>query len=178
MMEVNMKIQWLLVLFYAFNLAAVWLSSLFRLCKWYCWPGTVIFVLLPFLGVFFPQPHFELDFFWWKIAGVVAMIMGAGVIALAKMAIPKVGINLGEEPGVLVTSGLYQYVRHPMYLGLIFIYVGWWWVWAAVYSFYFGMLILALIWLQAYAEEKWELLKKFGAKFRDYKAGTGMFWIK
>ena len=60
----------------------------------------------------------------------------------------------------------------------LFVFVGWWWVWAAVYSFYFGMFILALIWLQAYLEEKFILEKQFGDQYRGYKQQTGMFWIK
>lgn len=65
-----------------------------------------------------------------------------------------------------------------MYLGLIFVWVGWWWVWAAVYSFYFGMFILALAWIQGYLEEKLVLEKKFGDKYREYRRQTGMFWVK
>jgi protein-S-isoprenylcysteine O-methyltransferase Ste14 len=60
----------------------------------------------------------------------------------------------------------------------MFVLVGWWWVFAAVYSFYFGMLVLALLWLQGYFEEKLVLEKKYGSVYLAYKQQTGMFWIK
>ena len=76
------------------------------------------------------------------------------------------------------TDGPFAFVRHPVYLGLVFIFVGWWWAWAAVYAFYFGMFILALIWINAYLEEKIILMKAFGQKYSEYKQQTGMFWVK
>jgi protein-S-isoprenylcysteine O-methyltransferase Ste14 len=57
-------------------------------------------------------------------------------------------------------------------------FVGWCWVWAAVYSFYFGLIILALHWIAAYLEEKLTLEKLFGKDFACYRQNTGMFWIK
>lgn len=86
--------------------------------------------------------------------------------------------NLDIVPDKFITSGPYQFVRHPLYLGMIFACVGWWWVFSAIYSFYFGMIILALIWIEAYLEEKYSLVKIFGEKYIEYRRHTGMFWIK
>ena len=82
------------------------------------------------------------------------------------------------EESKIVDHKIYSIVRHPQYLGLIVIWVGWWWVWAAVYAFDFGMFILVLTWIEAYLEEKFILEKLFGDKFREYRRQTGMFWIK
>ena len=120
--------------------------------------------LLSFGSVFIGQPRFDLDFYWWRVAGFVAIFLGIGLFAWARKSV--------------IFTGPYQYVRHPLYLAEIFIFVGWWWVWAAVYSFYFGMFILAIIWLQAWLEEKLLLVPKYGAKYLEYRQQTGMFWIK
>jgi protein-S-isoprenylcysteine O-methyltransferase Ste14 len=135
-------------------------------------------VVIPLTGVFFDQPRFELDYFWWKWAGMAAILLGLVILFWAKKAMGNVMAKVVDGPKELVASGPYQYLRHPIYLSLIFIFVGWWWIWAAVYTFYFGMFILTMIWLHAYFEEKYILEKLFGDKFRQYKENTGMFWVK
>ncbi|MDI6731327.1 MAG: methyltransferase [Candidatus Margulisbacteria bacterium] len=173
-----MKIQLLIVFLFAFNLAFIWLSARFNWLKWYGSVGSVLFALLPLIGVAFRQPKFDLDHFWWQVAGSIAMGLGVAVIIWAKMVFKATSLLLGDASNKLITAGPYQFIRHPMYLGLVFIYVGWWWVWATVYSFYFGMIILFMLWLQAWLEEKLALEKTFGSDYLQYKKHTGMFWIK
>jgi protein-S-isoprenylcysteine O-methyltransferase Ste14 len=128
--------------------------------------------------VFFKQPNFELDFFWWQVAGVVLILAGSTIFVLALLEFKKNNLPLLGLPETLVTTGLYQYLRHPQYLGIIFVLVGWWWVWAKAYAFYFGMFILAMIWIEGYLEEKLILQKRFKNKYQEYHRQTGMFWIK
>ncbi len=170
-----MLIQILIVAVFALNLALLWLARA-RNLAWYRYPGSVLFVLLPLLGVFFAQPLFELDFAWWRVAGGGAMVLG---LVLLGWTLRAAGLPLLQAtPAELRTDGPFALVRQPAYLGLIFIFVGWWWAWAAVYSFYFGMLIVLLIWVNAYLEERLVLEKAFGARYAEYKSQTGMFWIK
>ena len=133
---------------------------------------SLIFLLcfIGFISVKFPQPRFQLDYYWFWLAGFFVLALGVAIYIWAKL------LQLKQDS--LITSGPYQYVRHPQYLGLIFILVGWWWVWAAVYAFYYGMFIVAGIWLVAYLEEKLILAKSFGDQFHQYRQQTGMFWIK
>ena len=171
-----MFVQISIVLLFALNLSLLWLGRFRKPLAWYRYPGGVFFLLLPLAGVFFSQPLFELDYFWWRIAGAAAVILGA---ALVGWALRVTGLVWpAGEPKELKTEGPFSLVRHPVYLGLIFIFVGWWWVWAAVYSFYFGMLLLALIWINAYLEEKLILQKSFGRGYEEYRQQTGMFWVK
>lgn len=158
-----MEIQIFLVVVFTVNQLLLWKFN------WYYRIGLWLFLIIPLIAAVLPQPRFELDYFWWRIAGMAAIAAGTGLFFWARSVF---------RPDELITSGPYQYLRHPMYLGLIFIFVGWWWIWAAVYSFYFGMFMLAMIWLQGCLEEKLVLEKKFGGRFRDYRSRTGMFWIK
>jgi protein-S-isoprenylcysteine O-methyltransferase Ste14 len=174
--EVGMLIQIIIVLLFALNLGLIWLGRFQKFLNWYRYPGGAFFVLLPLSGVFFSQPFFELDFFWWRIAGAAAIILGAALIVWA-LRVAGLMFPAGE-PSELKTDGPFALVRHPVYLGLVFIFVGWWWLWAAVYSFYFGMLVLALIWTNAYLEEKLVLDKAFGRQYAEYRSQTGMFWVK
>lgn len=165
-----MSIQVAILLLFLSNMLLIWLTVLANKFTWYRLPGSLIFTFLPLLTVFSEQPRFELDFFWWRIAGVIAIVVGIGLMIWSKMSIG----NTSE----LAVSGPYEHVRHPMYLGKVFIYTGWWWAWSAVYAFYFGIFILAMIWIQAYLEEKLVLEKKFGEKYAEYRKEAGMFWIK
>ncbi|MDD5383143.1 MAG: isoprenylcysteine carboxylmethyltransferase family protein, partial [Candidatus Margulisbacteria bacterium] len=114
----------------------------------------------------------------WRVAGLIFIALGVAIASWAKLEFFRAGMLPFDLPKRLVTSGPYRFVRHPQFLGYIFVIVGWWWVWAAVYSFYFGMFILALIWVQAYLEEKSIMSKTFGEEYRQYIKRTGMFWIK
>ena len=132
---------------------------------------SLIFVLclVGFLSVKLPQPRFQLDFYWFWLAGFLAIVLGLAIYVWAKLQLKNDG---------LVTAGPYHFVRHPQYLGIIFILIGWWWVWAAVYAFYYGLFIISAIWLVAYLEEKLILVKSFGDQFQQYRQQTGMFWFK
>lgn len=173
-----MKTQILMVVIYSLNLILLWLMMRLNKFAWYKVPGTLILFLLPFFSVLPDQPKFELDYFWWIVGGYIALILGLLLIIWAKYQFGKVFVWIGFNPKKLINSGPYKFVRHPMYLGLIFVFVGWWWVWAAVYAFYFGMFILALLWLQAYLEEKLMLEKIYGKEYDAYRKVIGMFWIK
>lgn len=166
-----MLIQTGMVLLFLLNLLLLWGDKLSAYKK----IGGYLFILLPLASVAFVQPHFGLDYFWWYPVGAGTMMAGLILYIWSKrQQIP----DFGETPAKLITTGPYNYLRHPQYLGLIFIFVGWWWVWAAVYSFYFGMFIVAMVWVQGYLEEKFVLEKKFGTEFKTYVEKTGMFWLK
>ena len=173
-----MLVQLMFIFLFAINLYWLWLST-----KSGNQPGKslgqIFFVIIPLVMVFFPQPRFELDFFWWRIAGIAAVLVGLALIYWSTRVFRQASVALLDPaPKNLVTSGPYQFVRHPFYLGCVFVFVGWWWVFAAVYSFYFGLLIVLLLWLEARFEEALILNENFGRQFRDYYLRTGMFWIK
>jgi len=172
-------IQILFVALFTLNLLLLWAAVLSGRFIFYRFVAYPLMLIVPLITVFFDQPRFELDYFWWKVAGIIAILLGIIISAWAMKELNSSEAKWHDTlPKSLVTSGPYQYVRHPIYLGLIFILVGWWWIWAAVYSFYFGMFILALIWIQGYLEEKLILEKQFGNKYKEYRQQTGMYWIK
>jgi protein-S-isoprenylcysteine O-methyltransferase Ste14 len=174
-----MGIQILFVALFALNLALLWLTILSNKADWYRRAGYPLLVLIPLLTVFFDQPRFELDHFWWRVAGVLAILLGLALNWWAKRELAKLGVAWqGSDPERLVRTGPYQYLRHPIYLALVFIIVGWWWIAAAVYSFYFGMFMLGMIWIHGHLEDKFILEKKFKQDFVEYRGRTGMFWVK
>ncbi|MFA5035146.1 MAG: isoprenylcysteine carboxylmethyltransferase family protein, partial [Candidatus Margulisiibacteriota bacterium] len=178
LLEDKMLIQFLLVVLFLLNLAFFWFFVYGRKFTGYKYLGIALFLSLPLISVFFEQPRFDLDYFWWYVAGYLLAAAGIAGLIWARREFKKLGVPADGLPGeVLVKSGPYAWLRHPQYLACVFIFVGWWWIFAAVFSFYFGMFILGLIWSEAYLEERY-LMKKFGEKFTAYQAETGMFWIK
>lgn len=173
-----MRGQFLLIAVFTLNLILIWTTLLFRKFSWYRTLGIFIWFGVLLIMPLLPQPKFYLDFEVWKYAGALAIFLGFGLILWAELEFLKVEENPVALATKLITSGPYNYFRHPQYLGTIFMFVGWCWVWAAVYAFYFGLIILALTYLQAYLEEKLILEKAFGEKYQQYQSSVGMFWIK
>ncbi|MGD2070631.1 MAG: isoprenylcysteine carboxylmethyltransferase family protein [Gemmatimonadota bacterium] len=79
-----------------------------------------------------------------------------------------------ENTGRLVTTGIYRYIRHPMYASLLFL------AWGAVLKSVAGPALLLgaaatlALFATAKAEEA-ENLARFGQEYRDYMARTRRF---
>lgn len=76
----------------------------------------------------------------------------------------------------LATEGPYQFVRHPLYSGIIYSLTGLLAVLQFSWSLLLSVLPLSLFWSWlVQAEERW-LLERFGNKYRQYMAKTGQFY--
>ena len=134
-------------------------------------PPTLFWILVA--GIFavhryYPLLRFEQPEVVW--AGAAVFILGVGISAAGKKRFLRVGTNVYtfEEPGELVTDGLYGQSRNPMYLGLVLAGFG-----AALVSGTLAAVILssffALVvryWYIAY--EEWAMRLKFGDPYEAY----------
>ena len=76
-----------------------------------------------------------------------------------------------ERSGKLITSGLYHFIRHPLYtFGLLFIWLS---PSVTVNSFVMYLALTIYIFVGAYFEEK-KLLREFGQEYEEYKSVTPM----
>lgn len=125
----------------------------------------MIYVVMQFfllLVLVWPIAHLNLSIF-----GLALIIIGAVIAVFAVIAHPIGNFNVRPIPkhtGQLITSGIYRYIRHPMYcslffggLGLVFCQFIWWKLLAWV------LLIITLA-LKAQFEER-ALVEKYD----DYK---------
>jgi protein-S-isoprenylcysteine O-methyltransferase Ste14 len=105
----------------------------------------------------------------WLWTGLVLFIIGLLILILATLAVA------GTPRGKPFTSGVYRYSRHPMYLSMIFVYLG---VSIAAASWLFFIITVATFFLQSYQMSKEEryCLEIFGNAYRDYMDTTPR-WI-
>lgn len=77
-----------------------------------------------------------------------------------------------EQPGELVTTGFYRFIRHPLYtFGLSFL---WLTPRVSVNMFVVYVSLTVYILVGAYFEER-KLQREFGQEYEDYKSTTPMF---
>ncbi len=84
--------------------------------------------------------------------------------------------ELSKESRVLVTGGLYNLVRNPMYFGTLLIGLGlvstlfqWW-------AFFFFFSIFLIIYIPQVQREEKKLQEHFGQEYKDYCAQTPRFF--
>ena len=87
--------------------------------------------------------------------------------ALSPFPSPKTG-------SMLVTTGLYNFIRHPMYTGLMVLTMGI----SLFRSSWFNFLITLMLWLLLYFKSKYEekLLMNTFSEYYDYMKKTGRFF--
>jgi protein-S-isoprenylcysteine O-methyltransferase Ste14 len=79
-----------------------------------------------------------------------------------------------EETTALITSGLYRYIRHPLYLSLILGGFGIMMKDLNWLSLILAFVNLLALYLTAKVEEK-EMIKRFDKDYEEYMSGTKMF---
>lgn len=92
----------------------------------------------------------------------------APVFALGRRFSGLVAIQPGHE---LLTTGLYAHIRHPSYLGLLVLCLGW----ALAFASVFGVVIVALMLIPLVARMNAEerlLAEQFGAEYAAYRFRT------
>lgn len=110
---------------------------------------------------------------WYTVLGQILIL--TSVCLLAYTVIKRHAIGGQDTGSRLLTSGIYSFSRHPVYLGIILISVGI----AVVRTNFDGMLVFPLIFLanyiQAKLEEKYDVGVRFKEEYDDYRTQTRMF---
>ena len=120
----------------------------------------------------------EWPMFWIHLAGIILGTMGLIIILVSILQLSE---NLSPFPtpktnSQLVTTGLYKFVRHPIYSGIILAMVGY-----GLFSSSVSRLIVAIItyiffYIKSEYEEK--LLSQKFPRYTAYKERTGRIWPK
>lgn len=95
-------------------------------------------------------------------------IGGIGSIFLILSAKAKHGF---EETNQLSTTGVYRIIRHPMYLGITLIHIGFPLAGQSLITLFSAILWLSMMLIWRYWEEQY-LIEKFGQEYLDYQKKT------
>jgi len=104
---------------------------------------------------------------WW-----IGQILFYSGIVIAIWAAILLGPNLTSLPkpkpsGELIQSGLYRFVRHPIYFGVILVCFGWAGIEQTLYTLVLAIILLIFFDLKSRQEEIW-LTEKF-SEYAQYK---------
>jgi len=173
------------ILFIALSLPVIYLSkrSLFdikshgfpRFFSWEC----IIALLVANYKFWFVEPLSVKQIISWLLLAISAYMMIAGVLLLLKARKPgivRVDDNLFrfEKTTELVTTGIFKYIRHPLYSSLIFLTWGIYFKHPTVIMAFVALLSSVLLWFTATGDEK-ECIAYFGDSYREYMKRTKRF---
>ena len=79
-----------------------------------------------------------------------------------------------QGQGQLVTRGIYAYIRHPQYTGVLLITLGMIFEWATLPLLIMWPMTVVMYYRLARREEA-DMVKEFGAQYQAYRERTGMF---
>lgn len=137
---------------------------------------TVQFVLFV-LYVFELLPKLHLPFFI-SVAGLVVAVAGFIVSLISVFKLDQsLTVYPSPKPGSqLIITGLYKYVRHPIYAGIIFFAFGFALFWSSGFKLIISTALLLWFWLKSVYEEK-KLQDRY-SNYKQYKQKTGRFFPK
>ncbi|WP_423856433.1 methyltransferase family protein [Yeosuana marina] len=101
------------------------------------------------------------------------LLSGTSLVLLNKNLSPFPSPKLNS---VLVTRSIYNYIRHPIYTGIVLSFFGYAIYYGSAYKVLVSTLLLLLFYLKSNYEEK-QLLKKF-KNYNTYIKTTGRFFPK
>jgi len=131
-----------------------------------------IFILfLMNVRMWFLEPFTLLHILSWLFLILSAYVVIAGFLLLKSKGRPSANF---ENTSLLVRSGIYGYIRHPLYLSLFLLGSGIMFKDPKPVQLCLGFINLLSIWVTAKIEES-EMISKFGDQYRDYMKDTKMF---
>ena len=131
------------------------------------------------------QPKFEIPFFHYNLAIIGYTIPLFHLILVIPListgawfgivGVKEVTLKVAEthRPIKVISTGVYSRIRHPQYFGAILSHVGISFLLSSLYSIITTPLIIGIIWIFSWKEEK-ELTREFGKKYEDYQKETPM----
>jgi protein-S-isoprenylcysteine O-methyltransferase Ste14 len=132
---------------------------------------SIFILLLLNIKVWFREP-----FSWHQIISWILLFSSiypglAGYLLLKRKGKPEKSF---ESTTMLVKSGIYRYIRHPLYCSLLLLGTGVMFKEPGTLQIIFGVANIAAIYLTARIEEK-EMTAKFSDQYTDYMKETKMF---
>lgn len=173
------------VLFIALSIPVIYLSKqgLFdikshgftRFFAWEC----IIGLFVANYSFWFADPFSARQLISWMLLLISVYLVIAGVLYLKKARKPGIvrvddKLFKFEKTTELVTTGIFKYIRHPLYSSLLFLTWGIWFKHPTLILTFVALLSSVLLWYTALRDEK-ECIAFFGDSYREYMKGTKRF---
>lgn len=111
-----------------------------------------------------------------QVLSWVLLILSGFLVVHGFLLLDRAGKSQGEfeHTTVLVTSGAYRYIRHPLYASLLYLGLGVFLKHISLLAGALALLTIACLYITARVEEG-ENIERFGDAYREYMQYTKMF---
>ena len=146
--------------------------------RFFAWEAILALILLN-IHAWFSDPFSPLQLVSWMLLVVSLVWLGCGLYMIRLVGKPGTkrideSLFAFEKTSALVTSGIFRYIRHPLYGSLLFLAWGAFLKGVSWYSFVLVFLAtLFLVWT-ASADEA-ECIREFGSSYEEYMKRSKMF---
>lgn len=140
------------------------------IARFFAFESIFILVLLNW-KVWFTNPFSPVQICSWFLLCISAYTVITGYLLLKRKGKPDINF---ENTSVLVMSGIYGYIRHPLYLSVFLLGTGVLLKDPGMIQLWLGIINLIAVYLTARIEEN-EMKAKFGDEYRVYMKETWMF---
>jgi protein-S-isoprenylcysteine O-methyltransferase Ste14 len=143
--------------------------------------GIILCSIAPLLLAFVAQPRIK------GMLGIASTAIGIALMGIgiylwiiilwlqAQDIMPALGDYHQTESSHLITTGIYAKVRNPIYTACFFTILGWYLIWRAVHGLLLMPVILIVILIGIFIEERY-LTKKFSDEHKEYKRRVPMLF--
>jgi protein-S-isoprenylcysteine O-methyltransferase Ste14 len=133
-----------------------------KITMFICWGLTLVRAIFPSFG-WVSVPH------WMSWFGACMLCIGTAILLLSFYALgSSLRYGLPEKDTRLITSGLYRFSRHPLYLGVFLIILSCIIFFPNILNIFMGLYCIAVHFLIISSEEKF-LAERFGNEWEVYK---------
>jgi len=142
-----------------------------------------VWVVLPLAAIYL-NDYFNLSVFYYPRLEFVGWILFGTSMAITLHLIDRhfktgrstpVGI---EEPKRLIADGLYKYSRNPMYIAILAMFLGRFFIRGDLLLFFLFIVSIPAFHLRTIRHEEPELRKKFGNRYKNYTKKVPRWFLK
>ncbi|HLF34485.1 MAG TPA: isoprenylcysteine carboxylmethyltransferase family protein [Cyclobacteriaceae bacterium] len=138
--------------------------------RFFAFESIVLLFILNYRYWFVNPLSFQQLFSWAFLTGS-AIFAIVGFVLLTKLGHPEGNI---ENTSHLITTGIYRYIRHPLYLSLLLLGFGIMLKHPVLSTWILAIINMTSVFFTARIEEK-EMIMKFGEAYREYMKKSKMF---
>jgi protein-S-isoprenylcysteine O-methyltransferase Ste14 len=141
------------------------------IARFFAFESVFVLVMLNF-KVWFMNPFSPFQLISWLLLILSIYVVITGYLLLKRKGKPDTNF---ENTSKLVKSGIYGYIRHPLYLSIFLLGTGVMLKDPKLAQLILGLINLIAIYITARIEEN-EMIAKFGDEYRTYMKETKMFF--